>query len=61
MWKVEISRKSKCVGAKERALTVPGGCRAETQCQDLADSTQRIFHLNTATHAIVRLASRYCT
>lgn len=34
VWKLEISRKSKCVGAKKRALTVLGICRAEIQCQD---------------------------
>ena len=33
-WKLEISRKSKCVGAKRRALTVLGGCRAEALGQD---------------------------
>ena len=32
--KLEISRKSKCVGAKERALTVLGVCRAEAPGQD---------------------------
>ena len=50
VWKLEFSRKSKCVGAKERALTVLGGCRAESQCQD---SSQRISHLT------VSLAFRY--
>ena len=29
VWKLEFSRKSKCVGAKVRALTVLGDCRAE--------------------------------
>ena len=52
-WKLEISRKSKCVGAKERALTVLDFYRAEIQCQDLTESRQRIFHLYTATEGII--------
>ena len=55
MSELEISRKSKCVGAKERALTVLGICRAEVQCQDFTDLRQRVFHSNTATEAIIFL------
>ena len=36
VWKLEISRKSKCVGTKERALTVLDICRAEAPGQDLS-------------------------
>ena len=38
LWKLEFSRKSKCVGAKVRALTVLGGYRAGSKCQDLTKS-----------------------
>ncbi len=55
VWKLEFSRKSKCVGAKERALTVLGGCRAEIRCQDLTGLSQRISHLNATTDAIRHL------
>ena len=45
VWKLEFSRKSKCVGAKVRALTILGGCRAEMPCEDSTDSRQRMFFL----------------
>ena len=48
-WKLEISRKSKCVGAKERALTVLGVCRAETLCQDFETTHLPRVRTETAT------------
>ena len=51
VWKLEFSRKSKCVGAKARALTVLGSCRATIQCQDLKGTSQRISHHNAAADA----------
>ena len=55
--KLEISRKSKCVGAKERELTALGMCRAETPDQDFEYS---ILMLLTEAIILLHFAIVYC-
>ena len=43
VWVLQFSRKSKCVGAKVRALTILGCRRAETRCQDSTGSRSHFF------------------